>query len=127
MRIYEASTLKEQEVTGFQSACAEFAQGGLSLDERCGTDNPAIKIVKLQADVPSIDFRKGDQLIVDTSLRPSKGDIIALRERVARFTGSSDFEDQEIMGVVVKLLRDFVQTSTYQYCRLPIRLMNRSR
>lgn len=108
MRMYEVSTIQEQEVTGFQSACAEFAQGRISLDERCGIGNPAIKLLTINSDVPSYDLRKGDQLIIDTSLRPRINDLIVLRERVARFTNPLHFQDEEILGVVAKLLRDFV-------------------
>jgi hypothetical protein len=108
MRIYDVSTIQEQEVTGFQSACAEFAQGRLSLDEKCQIGNPAIKLLTINSDVPGCDLQRGDHLVIDCSIRPLKNDLVILRERVVRFTNAAHFEDVEILGVVVKLLRDFV-------------------
>lgn len=79
-----------QEMTGFQSACAEFAEDRLSLDQKYLTNPPAMYPLRVAADYKIFDLKKGDHLIVDRSLEPKHGDlviaVISNEFKIARFT-----------------------------------------
>jgi DNA polymerase V len=65
-----------QQMTGFQSACAEYAEDQLSLDERYLTNPPAMYPLRLGSDSKLFGLNKGDELIVDRSLDPKSGDLV---------------------------------------------------
>ncbi len=65
-----------QEMTGFQSACAEYAEDRLSLDERYLTNPPAMYPLLIKSDSKLFELRKGDHLIIDRSLDPRPGDLV---------------------------------------------------
>ena len=65
-----------QEVTGFQSPCAEYAEDRLSLDQRFLTNPPAMFPLRVGGDSKLFDLKKGDHLIVDRSLDPRPGDLV---------------------------------------------------
>lgn len=65
-----------QQMTGFQSACAEYAEDRLSLDERFLTNPPAMYPVRVSFDSELFELRKGDELLIDRSLDPKPGDLV---------------------------------------------------
>lgn len=65
-----------QEMTGFQSACAEFAEDRLSLDTRYLTSPASMFPLKVASDSKQFELRKGDHLIVDRALEPKGGDLV---------------------------------------------------
>lgn len=99
---------KHGQVTGFQSACSEFAEKGLSLDERLDIGNPAIFILTANSDDFSLSISKGDKLIVNSSLRPRLNDLIVIEDRILRLKNYREVEDRVISGVVVALLKELV-------------------
>ena len=68
--------MKDYAQTGFQSACSEFSESSLSLDEHFGIKDPAIKIVKIKVDAPLFGINKNDLLLIDMNKRPRSGDLI---------------------------------------------------
>jgi DNA polymerase V len=78
-----------QQVTGFQSPCAEYGEDRLSLDEKYLTNPPAMFPVRVASDSRLFDLKKGDHLIVDRSLDPKPGDlviaVISNEFKIARF------------------------------------------
>ncbi len=79
-----------QQMTGFQSPCAEYAEDRLSLDQRYLTNPPAMYPLRIGTDSKLFEFQKGDELIIDRSLSPRNGDlvvaVIANEFVIARFT-----------------------------------------
>ena len=79
-----------QQMTGFQSACAEYAEDRLSLDERYLTNPPAMYPLRVSTDSKFFELRKGDELIIDRSLEPKAGDLVVAvitnEFVIARFT-----------------------------------------
>ncbi len=65
-----------QQMTGFQSPCAEYAEDRLSLDQRYLTNPPAMFPLRISSDSKLFELRKGDELIVDRSLEPRLGDLV---------------------------------------------------
>lgn len=65
-----------QQVTGFQSPCAEYAEDRLSLDQKYLTNPPAMFPLRVAADSKMFDLKKGDHLIVDRSLEPKNHDLV---------------------------------------------------
>jgi DNA polymerase V len=65
-----------QQMTGFQSPCAEYAEDRLSLDQRYLTNPPAMFPLRISTDSKLFELRKGDELIVDRSLEPRSGDLV---------------------------------------------------
>ncbi len=65
-----------QQMTGFQSACAEYAEDRLSLDERYLTNPPAMYPLRVGSDSKLFELRKGDELLIDRSLDPRPGDLV---------------------------------------------------
>jgi DNA polymerase V len=65
-----------QEMTGFQSPCAEFAEDRLSLDQKFLSNPPAMFPLKVGSDNKLFELKKGDHLIVDRSLDPKQGDLV---------------------------------------------------
>lgn len=104
------------EVTGFQSACAEFAEKPLSLDERYLTNRPAIFIVEVSGDSRALNIRRGDKLIIDRSLKPKEGQLVllvinnqfALKLFSWKMIEGQDEESGDfVWGVVTTLMREF--------------------
>ena len=96
------------EVTGFKSACQEFAQKRLSLDERLDIGNPAIFVLRPNQDVPHLGIGKGDSLIFNRSLRPRLNDVILIDGSLSRFTNAGLAQDRVISGVLVAILKSFL-------------------
>ncbi len=65
-----------QGMTGFQSACAEYAEDRLSLDQRYLTNPPAMYPLLIKTDSRLFELRKGDHLIINRSLDPRHGDLV---------------------------------------------------
>jgi len=65
-----------QQMTGFQSPCAEYAEDRLSLDQFYLTHSAAMFPLRVSKDLPLFELRKNDQLIVDRSLSPKSGDLV---------------------------------------------------
>lgn len=88
-----------QQMTGFQSACAEYAEDRLSLDERYLTNPPAMYPLRISTDSKMFDLKKGDHLIIDRSLDPKVGDLVVaviLNEfKIARF--ALDYQGRGIL------------------------------
>jgi len=94
------------EVTGFQSACAEFAESSLSLDERFNIGDPGVLCVKIETDYPFMDLQRGNLLIVNRSQRPQYNDLLVLEDAIIRFKTSGQIEDKVILGVITAVLKD---------------------
>lgn len=106
------------EVTGFHSACAEFAQKPLSLDERYLTNKPSLFIIEIAADAQHLGLKKGDKLLIDRSLTPKEGQLVLLvlsnQFRLKQFSWKMlEGQDPEtgdfVWGVITTLLREFIQ------------------
>jgi DNA polymerase V len=104
------------EVTGFQSACAEFAEKPLSLDERYLTNRPSLFIIEAAGDSKVLGISKGDKLLIDRSLNPREGQLCLFvmnnEFRLQRFSQKMlEGQDPEtgdfVWGVVTTLLREF--------------------
>jgi len=85
-----------QEVTGFQSPCAEYAEDRLSLDQRYITNPPAMYPMRVGTDSKLFELRKGDHMIIDRSLDPKVGDlvvaVISNEFKIARFARNQNGE-----------------------------------
>jgi DNA polymerase V len=104
------------EMTGFQSACAEFAEKPLSLDARYLSNAPATFMIEVVGTSHALGIRVGDKLIVDRSLEPKEGQLSLLvinnQFQVQTFSGrllqGQDPETGDfVWGVVTTLLREF--------------------
>lgn len=62
--------------TGFQSACAEYAQDRPSLDDKFDAFNPAMKQIELSVDAPLFGLKKGDLLCVLYGEKPKHGSLV---------------------------------------------------
>jgi DNA polymerase V len=109
------------EMTGFQSACAEFAEEILSLDKRYLTNRPATFIVEVRGESKFLGIKSGDKLIIDRSLRPREEQICLMvinNEFVVRrfshqqLAGKDPENGDFIWGVVTTLLREFNRGSS---------------
>lgn len=69
---------RANEATGFKSACAEFSERSLSLDEKLLLGSPAVFIIEASTESRILDIKIGDKLVVDRSLHPVTGKIIVL-------------------------------------------------
>jgi hypothetical protein len=114
----------DYQITGFPSACEEYHQNELSLDERLGITDPARRLVPLAVDAPLFNLRKGDLLLVDMARKPAHNSLVytELRGetgiyRVERLNGkptlfpsrySTDEMDDVICGVIVALVRELI-------------------
>lgn len=103
------------EMTGFQSACSEYAEEVLSLDKRYLTNRPATFIIEAKGDSKFLGIKSGDKLIIDRSLNPQEDDTVLLVVRnefqVSRFkramTEGHDPENGDfVWGVVTTLIRE---------------------
>lgn len=103
-------------MTGFQSACAEYHEQILSLDERYGVGRPSVFIVEVSGNAPQLGIRSKDKLVVDRALVPRQDDLVILviqnEFKLIRFEPRSlKLQDPEsgdfIWGVVTTLLREF--------------------
>jgi|SRR5690606_24853610 len=65
-----------QQMTGFQSPCAEYAEERLSLDKKFLSNPPAMFPVKVSSDSLQFNIKKGDYLIIDRSLLPKHNDLV---------------------------------------------------
>lgn len=104
------------EVTGFQSACAEFAEKPLSLDERYLTNRPATFIIEAQGESRPLGIRTGDKLLIDRSLTPREGQLVLLvinNQFVLRLFSWHLLQGQDpetgdfVWGVITTLIREF--------------------
>jgi DNA polymerase V len=104
------------EVTGFQSACAEFAEKPLSLDERYLQNRPATFIIEAAGESKALGIRPRDRLIIDRSLKPREGQLVLLvvnnefrltlfRQRM--LLGEDAESNDFVWGVVTTLIREF--------------------
>lgn len=104
------------EMTGFQSACAEFAEEVLSLDKRYLTNHPATFIIEARGDSTFLGIKSGDKLIIDRSIKPREGVMCLMvikNEFVVRKFSSNQLAGKDpesedfIWGVITTLLREF--------------------
>ncbi len=65
-----------QEMTGFQSPCAEYAEDVLSLDKKFLTNPPAMFFIRVKSESKFLNLQRGDLLLVDRSLTPRRGDLV---------------------------------------------------
>jgi hypothetical protein len=102
-------------ITGFQSACSEYHEDILSLDERYNIGAPSIFIIAASGNSAPLGIKSGDKFIVDRSLKPRKNELVLLVVNCEfKFThflpeqlknqdpDSGDF----IWGVVTTILRE---------------------
>lgn len=115
-----------QQVTGFQSPCAEYAEKRLSLDKKYFSHPSSMFVMKLMSSYDNFALRKNDHLVIDRSLHPKDGDlvvaIISSEFKVARFhiqggkkillpykvVIDENNEDDFIWGVISSLHRGFL-------------------
>jgi hypothetical protein len=64
--------------TGFQSACSEFSEHSLSLDQRFDLTNPSKILIPLNHDAPLFGMTRGNLLLIDRTQKPLNGDLILL-------------------------------------------------
>lgn len=102
------------EMTGFQSACSEYAEDRLSLDKYYLIGRPSIFIVQFQG-IKSLGVEPGDKLIIDRSLKPKEGKLVlavinnefSLQRFSKRLCEGQDPETGDfIWGVVKAFIRD---------------------
>lgn len=117
-----------QQMTGFQSACAEYAEDKLSLDEEFLTKNPSRFPIRIRTGSKFFpEFTKGDRLYVDRAMHPQHGNfvvaVIANEFKIAQFVlapdgtpwlmpfqkkvGDVEAEEDFIWGVIVSLHRTY--------------------
>lgn len=115
-----------QKMTGFPSACAEYAEDRLSLDQRYITKRHAMYPIRVRSESRLFDLKKGDELIIDRSLDPIHGDlvmaVISNEFVIAKFSmengsplllpynkriGENELGEDFIWGVVSSLHRRF--------------------
>jgi SOS-response transcriptional repressor LexA len=112
----------EYGITGFPSACQEYAHKTLSIDEHFDLGNPSIVIIELNQDSNLFDFKKGDMLIVERGASPGHGQFVICDNgnehgifKVERRNGfptifpakySTDELDSVISGVIVGIIRN---------------------
>lgn len=106
---------QETGYTGFQSACAEFAERPLSLDDRYLQNKPSLFIIQVDSDSVRLRVRRGDKLLIDRSKHPREGQLVLLvvnnEFKLERFSTSLlKTNDPEygnfIWGVVSTLIRE---------------------
>jgi SOS-response transcriptional repressor LexA len=68
----------EYKITGFQSACAEYHEDILSLDERYRIGAPSVFIIEASGSSHTLGLKTKDKLIIDRSLKPMKGELVLL-------------------------------------------------
>lgn len=113
-----------QEMTGFQSPCAEYAEDELSLDKKFLTDRPAMFFIRAVNNYPHFNVLKDDLLLIHRGQMPLIGEaVIAVVSNhfvLARFhkvdgrgvlmpmnkeIGNSENGDDFIWGVVSSIHR----------------------
>lgn len=67
-----------EQMTGFQSACAEFHEKELSLDERYLTNRPSMFLIEVGDDSKRHNVFKGNKLLIDRSLKPREKDLVLM-------------------------------------------------
>lgn len=65
-------------ITGFQSACSEYHEDILSLDERYHIGAPSVFIIECSSNLFSLGIKAGDKFIIDRALKPRKGELVLL-------------------------------------------------
>lgn len=70
------TTIEHATQTGFQSACAEYAEKPLSMAEFFETLNPAVIQVRMTKDMPALELKKGDLLHVRMDLIPKPDRVV---------------------------------------------------
>ena len=103
-------------MTGFQSACSEYHEEILSLDERYQVGRASVFIVEVNGHSHHLGIRSKDKLIVDRSRKPQANDVVVVVVQnefkvVCYDPRSFKSDDPEsgdfIWGVVTTLLREF--------------------
>lgn len=103
------------EMTGFQSACAEYAQKPLSLDERYLTNRPATFIIEAKSDSKLLGIRAKDKLLIDRSINPKEGQLVLLvkdnefivTQFLSRMLQGQDPESGDfVWGMITTLIRE---------------------
>ena len=102
-------------ITGFQSACSEYHEDILSLDERYRVNAASVFIIEASGSSHALGIKSKDKLIIDRALKPQRGELVLLVVRGEfKFTyflpeqlknqdpDSGDF----IWGVVTTILRE---------------------
>lgn len=105
----------DYKITGFQSACTEYHEDILSLDERYQVGAPSVFIIAASGSSHALGIKSGDKFIIDRSLKPQRGELVLLvvngEFKFSHFSpeqlknshpDSGDF----IWGVVTTLLRE---------------------
>lgn len=112
--------------TGFQSACSEFSEHSLSIDQHYDLSNPAKVLIPLLSDAPLFSMSRGNFLLVDRTQKPKNGDLIILvssemngvyrfeynQGRPCLWPGNIILKEEMhnlIGGVVILLIKEFVQ------------------
>ena len=106
----------DYKITGFQSACTEYHEDILSLDERYQIGAPSVFIIAASGNSFSLGIKSGDKFIIDRALKPKRGELVLLvvngefkfthflpEQLKTDHPDSGDF----IWGVVTTLLREF--------------------
>jgi DNA polymerase V len=65
-------------ITGFQSACSEYHEDILSLDERYHVSAPSVFIIEASGHSIALGVMSKDKLIIDRALKPLKGELVLL-------------------------------------------------
>jgi SOS-response transcriptional repressor LexA len=105
----------DYKITGFQSACTEYHEDILSLDERYQIGAPSVFIIAASGNSHSLGIKSGDKFVIDRALKPSRGELVILvvsgEFKFTHFlpeqlkTDNPDSGDF-IWGVVTTLLRE---------------------
>jgi DNA polymerase V len=105
-----------ERMTGFQSACAEFAEKPLSLDERYLTNRPSLFIIEASGDSPTLGITKGDKLLIDRSINPRDGQRVLLvinnefkiQKYSSKLLEGHDPETGDfVWGVITTMIREY--------------------
>lgn len=106
----------EYKITGFQSACTEYHEDILSLDERYQIGAPSVFIIEASGHSPSLGIKSKDKFIIDRALKPLRGELVLLvvngEFKLSHFLPEQLKNDNPdtgdfIWGVITTLLREF--------------------
>lgn len=68
----------DYKITGFQSACTEYHEDILSLDERYRIGAPSVFIIQASGNSHALGIKSGDKFIIDRALKPGRGELVLL-------------------------------------------------
>ena len=106
----------DYKITGFQSACSEYHEDILSLDERYRIGAPSVFIIEASGDSQSLGIKNKDKFVIDRALKPQKGELVLLVVNgefkftyflPAQLKNENPDSGDFIWGVVTTLLREF--------------------